>query len=331
MNSQQAIAPDKVSSNIDSASIEIGMSACLVENEVHPNVGHTQSGLCLDVLSPCFKLTTFCSEVMTSFGSSRPAIRLAGKPGSPPWVFSTDSALDLASQLTEGCEKRLAEMSHLDGYIIMKNAPSCGLERLKVSSPNGHPHQLRTAGVSARALKAQYPLMPIEEEERLHDNKLFDNFLLRVYAYHNFRKEVLEQSSLHHLMVFHSRNKYLLMAHNQDQCRALGRLLGTHEKGSVETLTHTYFRSFIEVLSKPASRKNHTNALFHILGYLKGNLTAVVREHIVEIIHNYNKGLIPLTTPLALLKHHLMSHGSAYIKDQRYLEPFPEKISPMFQ
>jgi uncharacterized protein YbgA (DUF1722 family)/uncharacterized protein YbbK (DUF523 family) len=334
MNSQQAIAPDKVSSDIDSSSIEIGMSACLIENEVYPNVGHTQSGLCLDVLSPCFKLTTFCPEVMTSFGSPRPTIRLAGDPSSPQGGFiSTDSALalDLASQLTEGCEKRLSEMSHLDGYILMKNAPSCGLERLKVSPPNGHPHQLRTAGVFARALKAQYPLMPIEEEERLHDNKLFDNFLLRVCAYHNFRKEVLEQSSLHNLMVFHSRYKYLLMAHNQEQCRALGRLLGTHKQGSVETLTHTYFRSFIEALSKPASRKNHTNALFHILGYLKGDLPAVAREHIVEIIHNYNKGLIPLTTPLTLLKHHLIQHGSAYIKDQRYLEPHPEKISPMIQ
>ena len=331
MNSQQAIASDKANSDIDQASIQIGISACLLGNEVRHNGGHTQSRLCLDFLSQCFKFTSFCPEVAAGFGIPRPAMRLIGDPSSPKLVFSSNSALDLTAQLTEGFEKKLPEMGHLDGYILMKNSPSCGLERVKVYQPNGHPHQIRSAGVFAKALKAQYPLMPIEEEGRLHDNKLFDNFLLRVYAYHNFRKEVLEQSSLHNLMIFHSRYKYLLMAHNQDQCRALGRLLGTHKHGSVETLTHTYFRSFIEALSKPASRKNHTNALFHILGYLKGNLPAVAREHIVEIIHNYNKGLIPLTTPLTLLKHHLIQHGSTYIKDQRYLEPYPEKISPMIQ
>tara|TARA_B110000503_G_scaffold109433_1_gene163746 strand:- start:1439 stop:2440 length:1002 start_codon:yes stop_codon:yes gene_type:complete len=331
MNSQHAIASDKATSDIDQASIHVGISACLLGSEVRYNGGHTQSRLCLDFLSQCFKFTSFCPEMAAGFGSPRPAMRLVGDPRSPQLVSSTDSTLDLTPQLIEGFEKKLPEMGHLDGYILMKNSPSCGLERVKVYQPNGHPHQIRTAGVFAKALKAQYPLMPIEEEGRLQDNKLFDNFLLRVYAYSNFRKEVLEQASLHKLIVFHSRYKYLLMAHNQDKCRALGRLLGTHKQASLETLIHSYFRCFIEALSKPASRKNHTNALFHILGYLKGNLPAVAREHIVEVIHNYNKGLIPLTTPLTLLKHHLMQHGSAYIKDQRYLEPYPEKISPMIR
>ena len=331
MNNQSTIATDKVKNEINQPSIQVGISACLVGNEVRYNGGHTQSRLCLDLLSQCFKFTSFCPEVEAGFGIPRPTMRLTGDPTSPQLVFSNDSTSDLTAQLVHGFENKLPKMSHLDGYILMKNSPTCGLERIKVFQPNGHPHPIRTTGVFAKALKEQYPLMPIEEEGRLHDDKLFDNFVLRVYAYSNFRKEVLEEPSLHNLIIFHSRYKYLLMAHNQEKYRALGRLLGSKISVPLTTLINSYFCDFIEALSKPASRKNHTNALFHILGYLKGNLTSVAREHIIEIIHNYNKGLTPLTTPLTLLKHHLMQHGSTYIQHQRYLEPYPEKINPVIR
>ncbi|MFT5930144.1 MAG: hypothetical protein ACI9GE_000329 [Oceanospirillaceae bacterium] len=329
MNNQHIIDSNKAASDIDQPTIPVGISACLAGDKVRYNGGHTQSRLCLDLLSQCFKFTTFCPEVEAGFGTPRPTMRLIGNPASPQLVFSNDSTSNLTEQLVKGFEKKLPEMSHLDGYILMKNSPSCGLERIKVYLPNGNPHQIRTAGVFAKALKQQYPLMPIEEEGRLHDDKLFDNFVLRVYAHSNFRKEVLEQPSLHNLIIFHSRYKYLLMAHNQDKYRALGRLLGGNTSVPLATLINTYFCDFMEVLSKPSSRKNHTNALFHILGYLKGNLTSVAREHIIEVIHNYNKGITPLTTPLTLLKHHLMQHGSTYIQHQRYFEPYPEKISPV--
>jgi uncharacterized protein YbgA (DUF1722 family)/uncharacterized protein YbbK (DUF523 family) len=329
MNNPNTIASDKPDNSLSQHTINVGISACLTGNEVRYNGGHTQSRLCLDLLSQCFTFTNFCPEVAAGFGIPRPTMRLTGDPDSPRLVFSNDDSNDLTGQLVKGFEKELPKMSHLDGYILMKNSPSCGLERIKVYQANGHPHQKRTAGVFAKALKKQYPLMPIEEEGRLHDSNLFDNFLLRVYAYSNFRKDVLEQPSLHHLMLFHSSYKYLLMAHNQDKCRALGRLLGSHKNDALEALIHSYFSGFIEALSKPASRKNHTNALFHILGYLKDKLPPMATEHIVTVIHNYNNGLTPLTTPLTLLKHHLMQHGCDYIKEQRYLEPYPEKISPM--
>ncbi len=329
MTNSNTITSDRADSKPSQHAINVGISACLTGNEVRYNGGHTQSRLCLDLLSQCFTFTSFCPEVAAGFSIPRPTMRLTGDPDSPKLVFSNDDANDLTDQLVKGFEKELPKMGHLDGYILMKNSPSCGLEKIKVYQGNGHPHQTRATGVFAKALKKQYPFMPIEEEGRLHDSKLFDNFLLRVYAYNNFRKDVIEQPSLHHLMVFHSSYKYLLMAHNQDKCRALGRLLGSHKKGSLEALINCYFSGFIDALSKPASRKNHTNALFHILGYLKDKLSPIATQHIISVIQNYNKGLTPLTTPLTLLKHQLMQHGCDYIKDQRYLEPYPEIISPM--
>ena len=330
MNNLSIIGSDKAANGLNKQPINVGISACLIGNKVRYNAGHTQSRLCLDLLSKCFTFTSFCPEVAADLGILRPTMRLTVDSTSPRLVFSSDESFDLTSELVNGLQKN-SEIGHLDGYILMKNSPSCGLDRVKVYQAKGHPHPLRTAGVFARALKKHYPLMPIEEEGRLQDDTLFDNFLLRVYAYSNFKKEVLERPSLHHLMVFHSSYKYLLMAHNQDKARALGRLLGTYGGGSLETLIDDYFRAFIEAISKPASRKNHTNALFHILGYLKHNLSPIAREHIVTKIHNYNKGLTPLTTPLTLLKHYLMQHGTNYIKEQRYLEPYPEKINPMAQ
>jgi len=167
--------------------------------------------------------------------------------------------------------------------------------------------------------------MPMQKPEASLNDPPFDNFLFRVGAYSHFRQEVLYQASLAKLIRSHSRYKYLLMAHNQDQCRALGRLIGSPTDQPLKSLINSYFKGFIEAISKPASRKNHTNALLHILDYLKGKLPLTARDHIIKIIHNYNKGLIPLATPLSLLKH-----GSAYIKDQRYLDPYPKKLALYF-
>ena len=317
--------------NITQPLIQVGLSACLAGHQVRYNGGHSQSRLCLNILSQHFTFKTFCPEVAAGFGTPRPAMRLMGDPKLPKLVASKEISSDLTLQLTKGFENYLSDMGNLDGYILMKGSPSCGLEKVKVYQLNGHPHQIRTSGLFAKALKDKYPLMPIEEEGRLHDDKLFDNFVLRVYAYNDFRREILKQNSLHKLTAFHGRYKYILMAHNQEQCRDLGRLLGSHKNGSVEKLIHTYFESFIQVLAQPVSRKNHTNVLLHILGYLKKSLSKKAKEHIVEIIYKYHTGFTPLITPLTLLTHYLNQYGSSYIKGQRYLEPYPETMNPLIK
>lgn len=329
MNKLDIIASDNTLANNDQPSINIGLSACLAGDSVRYNGGHTQSRLCLDVLSEHFSFKTFCPEVAAGFGIPRPTMRLIGNPDSPQLVFSNDESVDLTAKLVDGYAKKLPSLGDLDGYILMKNSPSCGLERVKVYQANGHPHETRSAGLFAQALKDMYPLMPIEEEGRLQDPKLFDNFVVRVYAYHNFRKDVLAAPSVRKLIEFHSRYKYLLMAHNQTQYRLLGQLLGAPKKPALKELLDTYFNGFMAALSKPASKKNHTNTLLHILGYLRGSVSGQARQNITETIHKYRQGILPLTTPLTLLKHYLDLYGSSYIKSQRYLDPYPESISPI--
>ena len=310
-------------------SIQVGLSACLAGHAVRYNGGHKQSRLCLNILNNHFNFKTFCPEVAADFGTPRPAMRLIGNPESPILTFCNNDAVDLTAQLVSGFEHKLSAMGYLDGYILMKNSPSCGLERVKVYQANGHPHSTPGTGLFAQALKEKYPLMPMEEEGRLHDDVLYDNFVMRVYAHHNFRHEVLQKPSLLNLIEFHASYKYLLMAHNQQQAKKLGRTIASHQGITPEELITGYFEGFMKILSKPATRNNNTNTLMHILGYLKKSVPSIARQHILGAIYKYKDGITPLTTPLTLLKHYLEQHGSKYINAQRFLQPYPENIHPI--
>lgn len=329
MSQHELIATDHQPNQKPSPFIEVGLSACLAGQNVRYNGGHTQSRLCLDILSEHFSFKTFCPEVAAGFSTPRATMRLTGNPQSPQLVFSNDATEDLTQKLFNGFEEKLLTFSELDGYILMKNSPSCGLERIKVYQANGQVHKTRTTGLFTQALMTAYPYMPIEEEGRIHDPKIFDNFIARVYAYHNFRTEVLKAPSLHKLINFHSRYKYLLMAHDQTQYRQLGQLLAGQKNLNLKQLMDRYLAGFMEALSKPASKKNHTNTLLHILGYLKNSVPSKARAHILQTIDKYQKGIFPLATPLTLLKHYLDQYGSDYIKSQHYLDPYPDTINPL--
>lgn len=309
-----------------SAQINVGLSACLAGQAVRYNGGHTQSRLCLNLLSKHFTFKTFCPEVTAGFGIPRPTMRLIGDPNKPRLTFSNDDGRDLTAQLEQGYKDKLSEFSDLDAYILMKNSPSCGLERVKVYQSNGHPHQVRVQGLFAGALQKRYPLMPIEEEGRLHDPRLFENFVLRVYAYRAFKMEVLANPSMSKLLAFHSQYKYMLMAHNQRAYKALGRMLGEANKNISDEFIAEYFQSFMKGLEKPANKNNHTNTLMHILGYLRQHIPAKARQHIAAVINKYHIGQLPLITPLTLLNHYIDQHGSDYIRSQRYLKPYPESL-----
>ena len=334
MGKQQIIASESQSSddqvNNEQANnegkISVGLSACLAGHTVRYNGGHSQSRLCLNKLNEHFHYHTFCPEVSAGFGTPRPTMRLIGNPDNPTLTFSDNDQLDLTKQLQEGFEGYLPTLGHLDGYILMKNSPSCGLERIKVYQENGYPHEQRTRGLFTDQLIKQFPMLPVEEEGRLNDPRLCENFILRVYAHHNFRNEVLEHPSLHNLIAFHSSYKYTVMAHNQTQYKKLGRMLANTNKQSVNELIVEYFEQFMLALSKPANAKNHSNTLLHILGYLKKSVPSAARQNIVDVINQYRQGQLPLITPLTLLKHYVEQTGSEYIRAQRYLQPYPSTL-----
>ncbi len=306
----------------------IGISACLAGQTVRYNGGHSQSRLCLNQLSRVFTFETFCPEVAAGFGTPRPTMRLAGQPDNPRLIFSDGDPgqPDLAAQLRSGFDAKLDAFAHLDGYILMKNSPSCGLERVKVYQDNGYPHEAKGMGIFAKALQQRYPLMPLEEEGRLHDAHLRENFILRVYTHHRFHRDVLDQLKYSNLLAFHSRYKYLLMAHSQTVYRQLGQLLASAHDDPLEETAHYYFEKLMQALSRPAGRSGNTNALLHLLGYLKKSVNSEARQDLAHTIHRYRCGEIPLVTPVTMLNHYINQVGSHYVKQQIYWQPYPDQL-----
>ena len=311
-----------------SRKIPVGLSTCLSGQPVRYNGSHSRSRLCLETLGQYFDYRTFCPEQAAGFGTPRPAMRLSGDPADPRLIYSDakHGHEDLTSQLQRGFQNQLRVAAGLDGYILMKNSPSCGLERIKVYRDNGYPFEQKTMGLFAGGLHERYPLLPLEEEGRLHDAALCENFILRVYAHHNFRHDVKQQATYGKLIEFHSSYKFVLMAHSQQSYRDLGRYLATaHDKPLQETLDH-YFRQLMSALAKPAGRKDHSNVMLHLLGFLKNSVDGSSRQNIVETIHKYRRGDIPLVTPITLLRHYIDQKGNGYVRAQRYWQPYPEEL-----
>ncbi len=307
--------------------ITVGLSACLAGHNVRFNGGHTQSKLCINTLSEHFNYLTFCPEVAAGFSTPRATMRLSeDKNKAVKLSYSNDPDSDITDQLVDGFTPALSEFNQLDGYILMKNSPSCGLSRIKVYQENGMPKREMSQGYFAAALQKAYPLLPLEEEGRLNDAHLYENFILRVYAHHNFRVEVLEQASLHNLMTFHASYKYILLSQNQILYKQLGRLLAKANKDDVDGVVNEYFTLFMQALSKPAHRKGHVNTLLHVFGYFKRQLSQSAKQSILRTIKMYQAGQLPLVTPLTLLQHYIDEFGNEYLRQQRYFSPYPQTL-----
>lgn len=306
--------------------IPVGISSCLLGDNVRYNGGHSHSDYCDKVLTQYFDYQKFCPEMAAGFGTPRPTLRLEGDPNSPRMTFSKNSEEDVSGVFMAASNKYLENLSHLDGYILMKKSPSCGLERIKVYQENGHPHMQRSAGMFTKALRQRYPLLPVEEDGRLNDPALRENFLLRVFTHHDFRQSVDENAKMKDLIAFHSRYKYMVMAHSQPIYRKLGRMLSGNDTRSFPALKDAYFETLMTTLSQPAKRKNHCNVLMHLVGYLKHSVEVSVRKDILEVVEQYRRGEVNLATPVTLLHHYIKHYGSDYINQQSYFIPYPSPL-----
>lgn len=308
------------------ASIPVGISACLLGHKVRYDGGHKRSKYCLNVLSDCFELVPFCPEVSIGLSTPREPIRLVGSAEAPRVLGTKDPSLDVTEPLQEYADKVSKENTHLCGYILMQSSPSCGMERVKVYHENGMPN-VAGSGVYAARLMKNNPALPVEEEGRLHDAVLRENFITRVFAYHSWQQEVMDQPSLHKVIQFHSRHKYQLMAHSYEGYKLIGRFLANEAPNMpVEAVTQQYILMLMEHLKKRANRRTHTNALMHIMGYLKKDIDAETKQDLLTAIEEYRTEKVHLVVPLTLLKHYLKRHGSEYVNSQAYLDPYPHEL-----
>jgi uncharacterized protein YbgA (DUF1722 family)/uncharacterized protein YbbK (DUF523 family) len=312
----------------DDDTIYIGISACLLGEKVRYDGGHKNSDFCSKVLAPFVSYVPVCPEMGIGMGAPREAIHLQGEAhgSSVRAVGNRSKNLDVTEKLEAYGRAKADELDYLCGYILMGRSPSCGMERIKVYGENGMPVGRSSSGIYAREFMARYPLLPVEEEGRLNDVRLRENFVARIYAWR--RWQLLNRSGLSHatLQDFHARHKYLLLAHNQASYRTLGRIVALAHQRPLAAAAADYISLFMATLKVVASNSNHSNVLTHIMGYLKHQMDAASKQELIGLIDQFRLGRVPLIAPLTLLKHHFRQYPNAYIARQYYLEPHPPEL-----
>lgn len=309
------------------STIKLGISACLLGQPVRFNGGHKQSQLCSEALARHFEFVPVCPEVAIGLGTPREPIRLVGDASNPRAVGTVRRELDVTEPLIAYGKKIASELDDICGYILMQKSPSCGMERVKVYQDNGNPVKGGGAGLFARALAEARPDLPIEEDGRLNDPVLRENFLTRVFAYAEWQQLRSAGLSRKAIVDFHSRFKYQLMATSPVHYKELGRRVASIGNQPLEEFAAAYFSELMVALKKPASRGTHSNVLQHLVGYLKRHLGGDDKQEMQQLISLYRDGIVPLVVPLTLLKHHFRRFPDRYIARQIYLQPHPEDLS----
>jgi uncharacterized protein YbgA (DUF1722 family)/uncharacterized protein YbbK (DUF523 family) len=302
--------------------IPVGISSCLIGQTVRYDGGHKLDAYITGTLGKYFEFHPFCPEVAIGMGTPRPAIQLVRFGKDIRSVGSKNQEWDVTAPLIDYADQEKSAHSVLCGYILKKDSPSCGMERVKVYDSN-HP-QKTGIGIYAGRMMANNPLLPVEEEGRLGDPKLRENFIRRIYIFHRWKKLMAEGLSPAKLTRFHARHKLIIMSHAN--YADLGKLLAGVNKKNVEEIANTYISQLMKILKKPPSRNNHVNVLQHIQGYLKKCLHADDKAELSELINSYRRGDIPLIVPLTLLKHHFRKNPDPYIEDSYYMNPYPAEL-----
>jgi uncharacterized protein YbgA (DUF1722 family)/uncharacterized protein YbbK (DUF523 family) len=305
--------------------LRLGVSACLLGARVRFDGGHKRNRYLIDELGAHFEFVPFCPEVAVGLGTPRPSIRLVGDPKSPRALGSRDDGLDVTDALQQYSTAMAQRLDGLSGFVFKKDSPSCGMARVKVYSEKGMPRR-DGSGIFARAVQELNPLLPVEEEGRLNDSVLRENFVSRVFVY--ARWQALRQRGLSKqgLLDFHTRHKLLLMAHSTVVYRQLGRLLARLDNETLGALADRYIACLMDALKVTASRKRHANVLQHVLGYLRKQVDVASRADLVDVIDAYRCGLVPLVVPVTLLQHYFRRNPHPYISRQVYMEPHPREL-----
>lgn len=308
------------------AVIRVGVSSCLLGKEVRYDAGHKKNRYLTDVLDEYVEWVSICPEIESGMPTPRPAMRLV-EDGEDVRMTEIKSNEDHTAGMRRFSQSRVRKLRDLNlcGYILKKNSPSCGMTRVKIWTGKGTPrHDGR--GLYASELMDAYPNLPVEEEGRLHDAALRDNFIERIFSYQRLQNLFRPRWTVGQVMRFHTAHKLQLMAHSPVAYRTLGQLVAATKETPRATFRSRYEGGFMQALAHLASRGRNTNALQHAAGYVKKMIDSASRVELATLIHDYRIGLVPLIVPLTLLGHHIRVHDIDYLAGQSFLEPHPKEL-----
>jgi len=304
----------------------VGVGACLVGHQVRYNGESKRKHCHIEAMAGHMELTPFCPEIAVGMGVPRETVRLVGDLERLALVDSDTQSKDYTADMKHYAAWVLKNNADMAGYILVKGSPSCGLERVKRYDVNGHITANDAAGLFAAELMKLDPLMPLEEDGRLHDHHLRENFVTRVYAYKDWKTLAKDGINHHKLIHFWARYKYMVMSHHLPSYQILGRLLASPNAEFFDTVAAKFISIFMSALKRTATRQSHTNVLQHIRGYLKRDLDSEDKREIDQVIEQYRNNIVPLAVPMALLRHHFNRNSHPYIDQQVYMLTYPEQL-----
>ncbi|MBV5338887.1 MAG: DUF523 and DUF1722 domain-containing protein [Deltaproteobacteria bacterium] len=305
--------------------ILIGVSACLLGEHVRYDGGHKHDRYITDNLGKYFAFVPVCPEVGCGLPTPREAMRLEGDPDAPR-LMTGKTRVDKSEQLVAYCSAIIETLEREDlcGFIFKKSSPSCGLFRVKVY--NNCQAQKVGSGLFAAAFAARFPLLPMEEEGRLNDAPIRENFIERIFSYRRWKDFLAEKPTVGGLVEFHTAYKLLMMAHSPQIYREMGSLVAHGAELNLPDLLQRYEELFMKGLALHATVKKNTNVLQHIMGYFKQQLSPDEKVELLEVIGQYHDGMLPLIVPITLLKHYINKYDQQYLKGQVYLAPHPAQL-----
>ncbi len=307
--------------------IKIGVSSCLLGKEVRYNGGHSHDRYITDILGQHFSFVDVCPEVEAGLGIPRETMRLVGDPEAPRLVTSK-TGKDFTDKMVNWARKRAKELEkeNLCGFIFKSKSPSSGMERVKVYTEEGFPGSNKGVGLFAGAFMTHFPLIPVEEEGRLHDAPLRENFIERIFALKRWRQLTEQKKSRGNIVGFHTAHKLQIMSHSLKQYHNMGRLVARAKEIPLEDLYEQYEALFMQTLSLKATVKKNVNVLQHVAGYFKKLLTKDEKQELQEIIEQYHRYFTPLIVPITLVNHYVRKYDQEYLQKQYYLNPHPIEL-----
>jgi uncharacterized protein YbgA (DUF1722 family)/uncharacterized protein YbbK (DUF523 family) len=306
--------------------IRLGISECLLGRPVRFDGGHKLDRFLTETLGRYVEYVPVCPEVECGMPIPREPMHLEGDPGSPR-LITIRTRIDKTDQMIGWAKKRVLELENenLMGFILKSDSPSSGMERVKLYNEKGISVR-RGVGIFARLFMEHFPFLPVEEEGRMHDPSIRENFIERIFALSRWRDLIAGNGSRGGLIDFHAKHKFLILSHSNKHYREMGRLVAASKRIPTKELFEKYQTSLMEALKLRATPKKNANVLMHMAGYFKDKITADEKAELLEVIDLYRRELLPLIAPITLVNHYVRKYDQPYLRGQYYLNPHPVEL-----
>jgi uncharacterized protein YbgA (DUF1722 family)/uncharacterized protein YbbK (DUF523 family) len=308
--------------------MNLGISSCLMGSNCRYDGGHSRNEYVVDQLSSHFNLVPFCPEAII-FGTPRDAMRLVEYKDGSVHVEFTNNHQDITKELSDISKKEAARMEReqLCGFVFKSKSPTCGVERVKVYQKDNPYSEKKGEGLFAKAVRERYPYLPIEEEGRLHDPWLRENFLMQVFAYQDWFDFIAKKPKMSDLVEYHTQYKYLIYAKSHHQYKELGSIVANHEKRSFEAIVALYEKDFLEAIAMKGNKGKTYNILQHIFGYFSKEISSDEKEELLISMNEYKEGIVPLITIIKMFNLYIKRFNISYLAKQKFLHPYPNALA----